>query len=386
MAAGPSDQSPDKALRPLHGTLLSLVFGMVVLGLVFVFSASFPTASRPLADGTAGDSYHFLRMQAAHAIIGFVLVVIISLLHPVTIGRVSGSLFLFTLVLTALTLTGMSFVRSSHGSPRWLQLGPIRLQPSEFAKLALILYVATNLAKGHLNARNFRRIGEKVAVASLLLVTVIFLQKDQGMATLIVLITLALCYVGHLRGWWLAMLTLTAIEAGLIGLRLEPYRLKRILAFFNPVRYRSTSGWQMLVMKTTIARGGISGVGLAQCPEKLWYLPEPYTDSIFCVVAAEFGFIGSLALLALIGAIVFYIMEIATQSRSRIGYFMAAGIGVMIALQALINIGVAVHLVPVTGLTLPFISYGGSSLVSCMAGIGVVMAVHRHGKSGQKQR
>ncbi len=386
MAAVPSEQPSERSLRPLHGTLLSLVFGIVVLGLVFVFSASFPTASRPLADGTPGDSYHFLRLQAAHAIIGFLLVVVISLLHPVTIGRVSGSLFLLTLVLTALTLTGMSFVRCSHGSCRWLQLGPFRLQPSEFAKLALILYVAANLAKGHLNARNFRSVGARIALASLTLIAVIFLQKDQGMATLIVLITLALCYLGHLRGWWLTMLTLTALEAGLIGLMIEPYRLKRILAFFDPVRYCSTWGWQILVMKTTIARGGVAGVGLAQCPEKLSYLPEPYTDSIFCVVASEFGLIGALALLALIGAIVFYVMEIAAESRSRIGYFMAAGIGIMLALQSLINIGVAVHLVPVTGLTLPFISYGGSSLVACMAGIGVVMAVHRHGGSGQKQR
>ena len=267
MTAGPSDQSPDQALRPLHGTLLSLVFGIVILGLVFVFSASFPTASRPLADGTPGDSYHFLRLQAAHAIIGFVLVVIISLLHPVTIGRVSGSLFLFTLVLTALTLTGMSFVRCSHGSCRWLQFGPIRLQPSEFAKLALILYVAANLARGRLDASNFGRVGARIAVACVALVAIIFLQKDQGMATLIVLIALALCYLGHLRGRWLGLLTATAFGAGLIGLMLEEYRWKRVLAFFNPVRYCSTWGWQILVMKTTIARGGIAGVGLAQCPE-----------------------------------------------------------------------------------------------------------------------
>jgi cell division protein FtsW len=386
VAAGPGNQAPDEALRPLHGTLLSLVFGLVILGLVFVFSASFTTASRPLADGTPGDSYHFLRLQAVHAIIGFVLIVGISLLHPVTIGRAGGLLFLLTFVLTALTLTGLSFVRCSHGSCRWLQFGPLRLQPSEFAKLALILYVAANLARGPLNARNFGKVGLRIAMASLLLGVVIFMQKDQGMATLIVIITLALCYLGHLRGWWLGLLTATTFGAGLIGLLLEEYRWKRILAFFDPVRFRSTWGWQILVMKTTIARGGLDGVGLAQCPEKLHYLPEPYTDSIFCVLASEAGFIGAFVLLALIGALIFYIMEIASESRSRVGYFMAAGIGVMLSLQFFINIGVAVHLLPVTGLTLPFISYGGSSLVACMAGIGVVMAVHRHGEPKQRQR
>ena len=367
-----------RACRPLESLLFSLIYGIVVFGLVAVFTASFPDAIKPSPDGLPGDSFHYLRLQAAYALVGFVVMLGISTVRPDAIRRASPFILLAALVLTALTLTGSSIVRYSHGSPRWLQLGPFRVQPSEFAKLALIIYIAAKLAEGRLNSANFGRIGLKMMAVTIVLCTILLLQRDLGMVMLILLIVLAMAYLGHLRGRWLAVVATSALGMAAIGILSEEYRVKRILAFFDPLKYRTEWGWQILTMKTAIARGGLGGVGLGRCPEKFNYLPEAHTDAIFCVVASEMGLLGALALLVLIGAIVVRIMQIADQSSGNAGYFMASGIGIMLATQAIINIGVAAHMLPVTGLTLPFVSYGGSSLVTCLAGIGVVMSVYRH--------
>ncbi len=371
--------APAEAPRPLEGVLFSLIYGVVVFGLLAVFTASFPNALKSSLDGLPGDRFHYLRLQAAYALVGFLVMLVISAIHPERIKSASPYLLLVALCLTGLTLTGSSIVRCSHGSCRWLQLGPIRIQPSEFAKLALIIYIAAKLAEGRLNSANFGRISLKIMTVTAVLCILLFLQKDLGMAMLILVIVLGMAYLGHLRGRWLAAVSVSSLGIAVFGILLEEYRRERIRAFFDPLKYRTDWGWQILTMKTTIARGGLLGVGPGKCPEKFSYLPEAHTDAIFCVIASEVGLIGALVLLALIGAIVVRIMQIANQSADRAGYFMASGVGTMLAAQALINIGVSAHMLPVTGLTLPFVSYGGSSLVTCLAAIGVVMSVHRHG-------
>lgn len=361
-------------LRPLDGTLFSLVFGLVMLGIVAVFSASFPEGSRNANLGTA----YYLRLQAGYALLGLGGMLFISRLHPHALARWSFVAFAITLAVTMLTLTGQDFVVKSHGAPCWLKIWRYRIQPSEFAKLALLVYVASRLAEGRLNRTNFMRVGLRVLGATGALGLVLLAQRDQGMATVLVVTVLLLCYLGHIRGRWLAAMVGAAGLGLVIGILLEPYRLMRIKAFLDPLAYRTSFGWQILTMKTAIARGGIAGVGLGRCPEKWHFLPEPHTDSIFCVIGSELGFLGACAVLALTVVVIVRCLQIAARTPDNVGYFMASAVAIALGVQALVNTAVAVHLMPVTGLTLPFISAGGSSLVTCLAAIGVVMAVHRH--------
>lgn len=377
-AAATKGETSEVTRRSPDGLLVSLVFAVVVIGLVAVLSASFPKAMQVSTDGLPGDSLHFLRLQAAYAVIGLAVMLMVSSVHPEVIRRASPVLLLATLVLTALTLTDSSIAHSAHGSARWLNIGGMRVQPSEFAKLALVLFMAAKLGEGRLNSANFGRITMRMGLAAVALIALLFLQKDQGMAVLVGLIALTMAYLGHLRSRWLVLLVAIGLAIFVLGILSEHYRTQRILAFFDPLKYRTEWGWQILLMKTSIARGGILGLGLGRCPEKFDYLPEAHTDAIFCVVASEAGLLGAIALLAVMGAIISRIVAIAVQSPSNAGYFMAAGVAVMLAAQTLLNVAVATHMIPVTGLTLPFISYGGSSLVTCLAGIGVVLSVHRH--------
>jgi cell division protein FtsW len=343
-----------------------------------VFSASFPKAMQATPDGQPGNSLYYIRLQAAYALIGLVAMMLVSCVHPDTIARMSPRLLLATLALTAITLSNLNIVRASHGAARWLDFGPVSLQPSEFAKLALILFIAAKLAEGQLNAANFGRTTVRIGLATGLLVALLLLQKDQGMAILIGLIALMMAYLGHLRGRWLIVLSLLGIGVVVLGIYSEHYRMQRIMAYFDPLKYKTEWGWQILLMKTAIARGGLTGLGLGMCPEKFDYLPEAHTDAIFCVVASEAGLIGAVITLAAMGCIISRIVAIAVRASNNTGYFLAAGIAVMLAIQTLLNVAVATHLIPVTGLTLPFVSYGGSSLVTTLVAIGVVLSVQRH--------
>jgi cell division protein FtsW len=360
------------------GWLVLMVFGLVAFGLIMVYSASFPKALHTKADQPVGDNWRFLRQQVVYALIGFVIMLRISRLHPETIRRLSLPLLYVTLTLTFITITGASVARSSHGAPRWLGHGSFQVQPSEFAKLALILYIAAKLSEGRLNRENFRRLTVRLGLALGVLVVLLLKQKDQGMTVLIGLIALVMAYLGHARGRWLAAFVVIAIAVTILGVQSEHYRTQRIRAYRNPLQYRTESGWQILMMKITIARGGLTGLGPGMCKEKYKDLPEAHTDAIFCVVASEYGLLGALTLLIVMGLVISRIVAIAVLSPSNLGYFMAAGVAVMLAIQTLINVGVATHLIPITGMTLPFVSYGGSSLVTSLAAIGVVLSVQRH--------
>ncbi len=368
--AQPSISTADGAKRrPADGMLVYLTIAAVMLGLVAVYTASFPNNNKSTADIIA---------QALYAIIGIVFMCIIGITHPDTIRRWSFPLFAIMLGGTLLTLTSAPIVHASHGAALWLKFGPIRFQPSEFAKLALILYVASKLAIGPLTYKNFKPVGLKITIATLALTGALVLQKDQGMATLIVLLVLTMAFLGQLRGRYLAALVAFCIIVGTAVTLTEPYRIKRFTAFVDPIGNRLNGGWHILTMETAIAHGGLLGVGLARCPEKWGQMPEAHTDAVFCVLAGELGIFGSLFVLILLLALIMACVRIAIQAEDNVGYFMASGIAAMFALQSLINLGAATHLMPITGLTLPFMSDGGSSLFTCLAAIGVVISISRH--------
>ncbi len=356
---------------------LLVVYGLVVLGIVFVFSASFPRAGRPVPYHS--DPYWFFKSQLKYAGIGLVAMIVVSLVPLKWIKWLSRPAFLIGLILTA---AAAIWGRSVGDARCWIW----GIQPSEFAKIAYVAAVATLLAQGAINRQNAYRVVLPMIVATALMLTVLMKQHDQGMALLIVLLALALAYIGGARLRYLVPVAAGVLGGAFMYCSTKPYIVARVEAWLNPEEYVRGAGNHILHMLIAIARGGPWGTGLGMSPDKWKGLPVPHTDSIYCVIAGELGLWGALGLIVVIVMVTVLAFEIARRSNSRLGYFLAAGIGISLTLQALVNIAVATAVVPPTGLTLPFISAGGSSLVSSLIGAGLVLAVARDNEKHARRR
>ncbi len=361
------DQSDEAAVWGRR--YLLLVYGLVVLGLVFVFSSSFPLAGRPTPGH--GDAYLYLKSQLKFAGIGLVAMMVVSYLSPTLIARLSRPGLLIGLAFMGLAIV---WGRSVGASRCWLW----GFQPSEFAKVAYVVFCATYLARGPVNWRNRHTVIVPIAIATAAMVLVLVEQSDQGMAMLVLLLALAIVLLGGARLHYVAA---TGVGLAGIGLGLaatKPYVWTRILAWLNPGDYLQGPGYHIYNMLIALARGGVVGTGLGMSPDKWKNLPVPHTDSIFCVIGGELGLWGGLGVLVLMVLLTAWAFKIGQASDSRLGWFLAAAVGMSLTLQALVNIAVATSSIPVTGLTLPFISAGGSSLISSMMAAGVVLSVARH--------
>lgn len=367
---------------------LASVLGLVVIGLVMAFSASYPNASRAGANSLPGDAFHYFKQHAQFVVIGLSMMVLMGALTPSFLQRRAPLAFGACLFLVVLTIgICLATGERQHGAMQWLRLGPVRFQPSEFAKLFFIVFVASRLSRGPVLGKSFPRVGSPILIATAVFGVLLLAQGDQGMAVLVFLIVLAMCYLG---GVPVPQLGMALAGAGLCAAALalsSPERAERLQAWLNPVAHRTGhgAGYHILTMLVATSRGWIGGLGLGMCPDKWRQMPEPHTDSIFCVMGSELGLIGLTGFLALLGYLILRTFQIARFSRDPFGYFVVSGIAIMLGVQALINMAVATNLMPVTGLTLPYISYGGSSLISCLMAAGIVISVYRHNPALRKE-
>ncbi len=358
---------------------IQLVLIAVVLGLVMSFSASYPLASRPDRDLVPGDAFEIFRMHLVHAIVGLALMAMAARLQPRHLERLSLPAFVVTLgLMVVTTIIHLAKGTTTRGSLQFLHLGPLNVHPAEFAKLAYVVYLASLLSQGPWTGRASGPLRRRVIGATAALCGLLFLQRDQGMMVLVFCIGLALCFLSGMRWSHVVAVLLGGACVAAIPALMDAERRERILAWMDPVSYRDGAGYHILSMLVATARGGLDGVGLGLSPEKWRQMPEPYTDSIFCVMGGELGLIVCTLFLGAMGWLIWRCFEVARWSRDGFGYFLACGIGILYGIQALINMFVATNLMPVTGLTLPFISYGGSSLISCLIGAGMVLAIFRH--------
>lgn len=363
---------------------VSLIFTAVMAGLVMAFSASYPNASR--GSDLPGDAFHFFKMHALFVALGLVLMVVMANIKPSTLNK--AALFGFVTSLAAVLFTIIFCVATGakqRGAMQWLPLGPFNLQPSEFAKVFFVIYVASRLSLGPVVGKTFARVGYKIALATGAFILLLVVQGDQGMAVLVFLIMLGMCYLGAtplpLIGGALAT---AGLAAALLAFS-NAERTERILSWVDPVGHKTGAGYHILTMLVATSRGWIGGLGLGMCPDKWRTMPEPHTDSIFCVMGSELGLIGLVLFLLLMAAIVRRAFQIAQWSRDGFSYFLVCGLAIMLAAQALINMAVATNLMPVTGLTLPYISYGGSSLLSCLMAAGIILSVYRNNPPLRKE-
>ncbi len=377
---------------------------LVFVGLVMIFSAS-----AVMAKERFGSAYQFLFKQLVWAVAGLVVMVIAM---KVDYKRLQHPALVFTLLgFTTLFLISVFFLDRAHGTHRWFRVGPVSFQPSELAKPALIFFLAWFLGnqsaaskvsredRGSTSERGStgkrRWFGSRLAASSSQLnfmddwrhtlipaitPTVVFLglivfQPDLGTAIACAGITACILFVAGIRLRYFGY----ALAASILPLYFlifhVSYRKDRILAFMNPYADPQGRGFHMIQSLIAVATGGITGLGLMEGKQKLFYLPEPHTDFIFAVTAEELGLLGSLAVIVLFAIFLWRGTRAALRTQDSFGRFLAVGITSMIVLQAFINISVVLGLMPTKGIPLPFVSYGGSSLFVTLACVGVLLNI-----------
>lgn len=349
--------------------LLGSTLALLGLGLVVVYSASSHLSMFQL-----GDSYHFLKRQALWGLLGLGLLLAGRYIPCTFYARWAYPLLMVSLVLLcALFVPGLG--RRIGGATRWLQLGPIAFQPSEFCKFALAVYLAYSMATKGTAMRSFTR-----GVAPHLLVTSAFaflliLQPDMGTAAILLLWVMILLFVGGARWFYLLGLILSSASVSAWLIWQAPYRLRRITAYLDPWQDPLGTGYQIIHSFLAFGSGGLFGQGLGDGKQKLFYLPEPHTDFALSVVGEELGFIGVLAVVVLFALAISRGVAISLRARDLYSTYLALGLTCFLALQASINMAVVLGLLPTKGLTLPFISYGGSSLAASLFEVGILLNI-----------
>jgi cell division protein FtsW len=352
--------------------LLFAVLFLVGIGIVMVYSASSAVALKKF-----GSDAHFLKRQALFAGLGIVLLVVCSHIPFRFYRSLTYPILLLSLVgLLAVHVTGWGL--SAGGSLRWLRLGPLSFQPVEAARLGLIIYLAYSLHKKQHTLDTFN-IGFMPHLIILLLFCVpLALQPDFGSIVIFGVLTWLMMFVGGVPLRHLLSVLLVIVPAGGFLMLTATYRVKRLISFLDPWQYPANEGYQVIHSMMAFGTGGWWGAGLGRGYQKLFYLPEPHTDFVFSVIGEEMGFWGVLLILGLYAVIIYRGSRIACACSDRFGMLMAIGITFSLALQVSINMGVCLGLLPTKGLTLPFLSYGGTSLLINMAAIGILMNIGAH--------
>lgn len=344
------------------------------------------SASSALSLKKFGAEYLFLKKQAMFALMGLGALVICRHFpyrwyRPVTYPLLFGA-FLF---LMAVQFSNYSL--SAGGSARWLHWGKFTFQPSEFARFALIVYLAYSLEKKSEKLKLFSIGFLPHAVVFVALAALIVKQPDFGSVVILGALTWLLMFIAGVRCVYLFTSLILLLPVAYYSLINAEYRVKRILSFLNPWQYPADEGYQMVHSLMAFGTGGLWGSGIGKGYQKLFYLPEPHTDFIFAVIGEELGLIGVLLTMALYGLILIRGIHIARNAPDNFGALLAIGLTTAMGLQVCVNMGVTLGLLPTKGLTLPFLSYGGTSLLLNMASIGILMNIGAAQKrSTTKQR
>lgn len=363
------------------GLLFATVIALIVFGVVMVYSASSVRAVREF-----GDGHHYLVRQAAYAAIGIPLLIGLARLDYHHF-RVFGKPLLFvTACLLLAVAAGLG--HQAGGAARWLSIGPIRIQPAEITKVALIIWLADSLANKSGRIRSFS-VGflPHVLIAGFLVV-LCMAQPDFGSSVILMLLTFVLLFAAGAKiGYMLAGAALVLPVAFWL-VKSSDYRWKRIIAFTDPFKYRMTGGYQIVESWVSFGAGGLTGVGLGDSRQKLLYLPEAHTDFIAAIVAEELGFIGFGLMVFAFALIVHRGLCASLRAVDDFGVYLGIGLTMFIGIQAVTNLSVVLGLLPTKGLTLPFLSSGGSSLLVNCAAVGILLNVSRprRGAAGESAR
>jgi cell division protein FtsW len=350
--------------------LFTVTLILVAFGLVMVFSASAMVSME-----RSHSPYFFLFRQLIGAAIGLALM---WGLMRLDYGRLNTPLVVYpALLCTIAPLVLVFFLARSHNAHRWILLGPISLQPSELAKPTLILFLAWYLASRCQKLDNWRLL-RPILVYLALVCGLVLLEPDLGTTLALAMIAAVMLFIAGLRWRYFALGALLSAPVLYWAVFRVPYRRERILAFLHPWAHAEGVGFQIVQSLIAVGSGGLTGLGLMDGRQKLFFLPEPHTDFIFAVTSEELGLIGAVALVLLFALFMARGMRVARRAPDAFGKLLAAGITAMIAIEALINFSVVIGLMPTKGIALPFISYGSSSLIATLAATGVLLNISQH--------
>jgi cell division protein FtsW len=366
---------PARLKTPLQmdPVLLSIGLALLIGGLVILASASIS-----VSDNTVGEPFYYVQRQAIAALIG-AAAAFVCLFIPMSVWRNLGPLMLLFALALLLVVLIPGVGHAVNGSTRWLRVGVMNIQVSEPARLCLILYIAGYLVRQNKSLREqFSGFLRPMLVLSLAC-GLLLAEPDFGAAIVLLATALAMLFVAGARVRdFLLFFSATIVAMAALAVT-SPYRLQRLTAFLDPWSDPFNSGFQLTQSLIAIGRGEWFGVGLGSSVQKLFYLPEAHTDFVFAVFAEEFGLLGSLLLIALFFALLWRVFKLSIRAANAERFFEAyltVGLGTWLGLQAFINVGVNMGLLPTKGLTLPLISYGRSSLIIAMITIGLLLRVH----------
>lgn len=364
--------------NPLDFTLLITVFILLGLGIITVLSASSPTA---LAE--TGNSYKYLIKQMEAAIIGIVLMFVASKIDY-KLWQKNYKIIYFICMILLLAVCALG--REAGGAKRWLDMGILSFQPSEVAKVGIIIFYSAWLTKNKEKLKTFKY-GFAYPIAWLLIpIFFVLILQNHFSATLVICMLAAILMIlagCKIRYFIFVGIPLAALAIFVVIVAGQEFRMQRILTFFDPWQNIQGSGWQIVQSLYAIGSGGLFGVGLGESKQKYLYIPEPHNDFIFAVLAEELGFFGCTIVIILFAILIWRGITIAMKAPDMFGSLLAAGITTMIAIQVLVNIAVVTASMPVTGMALPFFSYGGTALIITLVSVGILLSVSRAGNRSE---
>ena len=352
-------------------TLFFTVIILSLFGLIMIYSSS-----NIWAEYKFNDSFHYLKYQTVFFILGLIIMIFVSKINYPIYYKYSNKLLLVSLILLILVLIpGIGSIR--NGSRSWFGIGQLGIQPSEAAKISLIIFTSKYLSLNEKYINNFL----KGVIPILLIVGIFFflimLQPDLGTGLILVLSIISILFIAGVSMKFFITGGFLGILCVIVLIIIAPYRMDRITSFINPWKDPLGTGFQMIQSLYAIGPGGLLGLGLGNSIQKHFYLPEPQTDFIFSIISEEFGVMGAIIVVGLFSILLYRGIKISLNTKDSFSKYLSFGILFQIIFQAIMNLSVVVGLIPVTGVTLPFLSYGGSSLLVSMGSIGIILNISK---------
>ncbi len=360
-------------IRNIRVNIFAVTVVLICIGVIMIYSASSIYAFERYKDG-----FFFLKRHISFLAIGTILTFLVMCMDYRSFQRFAKPLLIIAFVLLVLVLIP-GIGREVSGARRWFRFKFLSFQPSEFALLAVIIYIADFISRKEALIKSFVRgfLPPMLVLGGISFL--ILLQPDLGTTVSLAVVVVSMLFVARVRLSYIVSILLSSIPALSLLILSAPYRRARILAFLNPWADPKGVGFQIIQSQVALGSGGIFGCGLGHSKQKLFYLPAAHTDFIFSIIGEELGLIGTVAVIALFMAFIHLGMKIVKNAPDRFGFFLSLGLLSMICFRVIINIGVSCGLFPTKGLPLPFISYGGSSFIFDMVAVGILMNVARTG-------
>ncbi len=359
-------------MKKTNNLLFFLVIGIALFGIIMIYSASCIWAEYKFQ-----DPFKFIKAQGIFFIVGIFIMLFLSKTdYKIYYEKANLILLICFILLILVLIPGIGTIR--NGSRSWFGIGSLGIQPSEFAKIGLIIYVSKYLANNKKNMFDIKKGVLPILSVIFVFFGLIMLEPDFGTAMVIVLTLVVLIFTSGVKIDFFVKIGLVGLIGIVILIIIAPYRMARIVSFLNPWTDPLGSGFQIIQSLYAIGPGGLLGQGFMKSRQKHFYLPEPQTDFIFSIISEEFGFLGVLIVTSVFFLLFYLVLSIALKQKDLFAKYLSFGLSFGIIIQALLNLMVVVGIIPVTGVTLPFLSYGGSSLLVSMIGIGIVLNINKH--------